>query len=253
MGALHEGHMSLVERMNEETDHGVVTIFVNPTQFNDPGDLSKYPKPIEDDIKKLYDIQCDVVFIPSVDEIYPSGVEPDDGLDFDGLDERMEGEFRPGHFGGVAQVMHRLLTIVKPHKLFMGQKDFQQTAIVQHMIRHYDLPTDLVTCPTVREPNGLAMSSRNRLLDPRLRDKASIIYQTLQQAKKDIDKLSITDIRRNALNALAIPDFKPEYFEIADGKTLLPVGDTLMHDYIVACCSVWAGEVRLIDNIIIRG
>ena len=164
----------------------------------------------------------------------------------------MEGEFRPGHFGGVAQVMHRLLSIVQPHKLFMGQKDFQQTAIVKHTIKHFNLPVEFVTCPTMREPNGLAMSSRNRLLDPQIREKASIIHNTLQRAKEDFDSSSVADIRQNAINALTIPDFRPEYFEIADGKTLLPIEDPGRHNYIVACCAVWAGDVRLIDNIIIR-
>ncbi|RLD19191.1 MAG: pantoate--beta-alanine ligase [Bacteroidetes bacterium] len=253
MGALHEGHMALVTQMNDACDHSVVSIFVNPTQFNDPGDLTRYPKPIEDDIKKLYDNHCDIVFIPSVDEVYPNGAEPDPQLGFDGLDERMEGQFRPGHFGGVAQVMHRLLTIVNPQRLFMGQKDFQQSAIVKHMISHYHLPVKFVTCPTVRESDGLAMSSRNRMLDPKLRDKTALIFQALRQAKEDIDKKSVADIRERAMKTLTVPDFRPEYFEIADGITLLPVKDPAAHEFIVACVAVWAGDVRLIDNMIIRG
>jgi len=252
MGALHLGHISLLEQAVKECDLNVVSIFVNPTQFNNPGDLLKYPRPIEDDIQVLYDNHCNVVFIPSVEEVYPNGDEPDAQIDFNGLDKRMEGEFRPGHFNGVAQVMYHLLSIVRPQSLFMGQKDFQQTAVVQRMIRHYDLRVRFVTCPTLREPDGLAMSSRNRLLDPKLRDKASLIFEALKKAKEDIDKRSIVDICREAIDSLTIPGFRPEYFEIADGKTLLPVDHPQQHDFVVACCAVWVGEVRLIDNIVIR-
>ncbi len=253
MGALHPGHMSLLDRMNEDCDVSVFSIFVNPTQFNSAHDLDKYPRPIEDDIKKLYDNRCDVVFIPAEKEIYPKGVgsEDDTRIDFKGLDERMEGIFRPGHFEGVAQVMHRLLTIVRPHLLFMGQKDFQQTVVVKRMIDHLDLPVKFVTCPTIRESDGLAMSSRNRLLDPGLRGKAPLVFQRLEKAKADIDSKPIAQIRQEAIEALSIEEFKPEYFEIADGNTLLPVEDVAQHNIIVACCAVWVGDVRLIDNIII--
>jgi pantoate--beta-alanine ligase len=134
----------------------------------------------------------------------------------------------------------------------MGQKDFQQSAIVQHMIKHFDLPVEFVICPTMREPDGLAMSSRNRLLDPDLRIKASIIFKTLQRAKQDINSRPIDDVRNDALKTLSIPNFKPEYFEIADGTTLLPVEDHTQHNIVVVCCAVWAGDVRLIDNVIIR-
>jgi pantoate--beta-alanine ligase len=252
MGALHQGHISLLDRTNKDCDHSVVSIFVNPTQFNDPRDLSKYPRPVESDIQKLYENHCDVVFIPSVDEVYPKGQKYDVQIDFGGLDKGMEGRFRPGHFSGVAQVMYRLLRIVQPQRLFMGQKDFQQSSVVRQMIRYFNLPVELVMCQTVREPDGLAMSSRNQHLDPKLRDKASLIFQVLQRAKTDIDAKPVAEIRSNALDTLTFPEYKPEYFEIVDGKTLSPVEDAAEHNYIVACCAVWAGNIRLIDNIIIR-
>jgi pantoate--beta-alanine ligase len=256
MGALHQGHISLVDRMNEDCDISVVSIFVNPTQFNNSSDLSRYPRPVEDDIQLLYGNNCHVAFIPTVDEIYPADLSESDGnstIEFDGLDERMEGKFRPGHFEGVAQVMHRLLTIVRPDLLYMGQKDFQQTAVVKHMIGHYGLPVKFVTAETIREDNGLAMSSRNRLLTASLKEKAAVIYQTLKEAKSAIGIAPIEKIQQEALDALSIPEFRPEYFEIADGNTLLSVEDATRHTFIVACCAVWAGDVRLIDNMILRG
>jgi pantoate--beta-alanine ligase len=251
MGALHEGHLSLLHRSKQNCDISVVSIFVNPTQFNNPDDLAKYPRTIERDLDMLDDARCDVVFTPSVEEMYPHGMQQGNDIDLNGLDLPMEGVFRPGHFKGMAQVVKRLLDIVQPHVIFMGQKDFQQFAIVRQMIRTLHMPVDIVMCPTIREADGLAMSSRNVRLAPEIRGLASVIYQTLMYCAEQIDHIPISTLRMACMTKLDIPGFRPEYFEIVDGDTLQPADKQTA--YIVACCAVWAGEVRLIDNMILRG
>lgn len=249
MGALHDGHLSLMVQAKEKCTLTVTSIFVNPTQFNDPEDLARYPRTLDHDLNVLLQENCGVAFVPEVEEVYPAG-QNEPPLDLGGLDQSMEGMHRPGHFQGVAQVVRRLLEIVQPEFLYMGQKDFQQGAIVGHMIKTLGLPVTLVMCPTVRESNGLAMSSRNELLDPEIRSRASLLYKTLNYAADALGAGSIEKIQHECLQKLEAPGFKPEYFEIVDGHTLKPA--TQDTNFVVACCAVWAGDVRLIDNLILR-
>ncbi len=261
MGALHEGHLELIRMAKREGCIAVASIFVNPTQFNDPRDLEKYPRTPEKDAALLLTADCDALFIPSVEEVYPLGQDLTIDLDFQELDKVMEGEFRPGHFKGMATVVNRLLDIVRPDKLYMGQKDFQQLSIVRDMIRQLKLPVELVMCPTVREPDGLAMSSRNVRLSPEMRASAPMIHQILQWAKTALQADQQVDaIQEEAMQKLRDAGFRPEYFEIVDGVTLKPIrphGSLLFREEtgftgpIVACTAVFAGEVRLIDNLML--
>lgn len=252
MGALHNGHVSLITKAKKDCDIIVCSIFVNPTQFNNKNDLKKYPRTLEKDAVMLEKAGCHIVFAPTANEVYPKNLDTSLELDFKGLDKVMEGKFRPGHFEGMAQVVKRLLDIVDPDKLFMGQKDFQQFTLVNYMIKKLKIKTELVVCPIKREKNGLAMSSRNERLPKAFRDKASLMYKILQAAYRKLDTYSIKEIETFAINKLTIPDFKPEYFSIVDGYTLKPVKDIHKHKYIVACVAVWVGEVRLIDNKIFK-
>ncbi len=253
MGALHKGHISLVQYSKNETDISVVSIFVNPTQFNDRKDLDKYPRDLFNDTTLLKGADVDILFTPTIKQIYPGRLKPLPPLDISDMAGRLEGEFRPGHFEGVVQVVKRLLDVVCPDVIFMGQKDFQQFTIIQYMIDHFDLPTRLRVCPIIREKNGLAMSSRNRRLTSGLRQKAGIIHDTLLYVKTQLGKVSVPVLEERAMHRLDTPDFYPEYFKIVDGRTLESIETLRGHDYIVACAAVWAGEVRLIDNMILRG
>jgi len=252
MGALHEGHLTLIERSKKENDITVCSIFVNPTQFDDKKDLEKYPRTTANDISLLTQKSTEVLFLPTAYEVYPKGLDTTLNLKMGQLDKVMEGEFRTGHFEGMAQVVKRLLDIVNPHQLYMGQKDYQQLTIVRSMIKQLGLPVELVMCPIKRESDGLAMSSRNVRLTPDIRKRATILSKTLKAAKTKISKETPADIQKAAMASLTIPDFKPEYFSIVDGITLLPVIDPSKSDEIVACTAVWAGEVRLIDNMILK-
>ena len=261
MGALHEGHLELIRMAKREGCLAVASIFVNPTQFNDPKDLEKYPRTPEKDAALLLSAHCDALFIPEVVEVYPPEVNLTIDLDFRQLDQVMEGEFRPGHFKGMATVVNRLLDIVRPDKLYMGQKDFQQLSIVRDMIRQLQLPVELVMCPTVREPDGLAMSSRNVRLTPEMRQIAPLIHQILQWARTALETdRSVPEIQAEALKKLSDAGFRPEYFDLVDGVSLLPIADngaiqsmkeTGEGGQIVACTAVFAGEVRLIDNLVL--
>lgn len=251
MGALHYGHLSLVERSREETDVTIVSIFVNPKQFNDPEDLRKYPRPIEADLKMLYEGGVDVVFLPDVEDVYPAGDHQ--AIDFDPgpAAETMEGKFRPGHFIGMAEVVYRLLRITSPDSLFMGQKDFQQFSIIRKLIADFHMPIQLVMCPTVREANGLAMSSRNVRLSPEARDKAGVIFNILSSGKMLFEqKTPAKAVQDIALDALRKVNFDPEYFEVVNGYTLESVQYMQDAEQIVACCAVKVEGVRLIDNMI---
>lgn len=249
MGALHAGHLDLIRHSKMQHACTVCSIFVNPTQFNDPKDLEKYPRTPEKDLTMLESVGTEVVFMPAVEEIYPPDLDTRLNLDLGQLDKVMEGAFRPGHFKGMAQVVKRLLDIVQPNALYMGQKDFQQLSIVGHMIRELQLPVDLVMVPTVREADGLAMSSRNVRLSPSQREAAPAIYQTLSWAKTQLGVRPLREIEAEAMRRLgAMPEFRPEYFQMVDGETLLPVDDPTAHAWIVACVASWVGEVRLIDN-----
>lgn len=253
MGALHDGHASLIRASVNKSDITVCSIFVNPTQFNDASDLEKYPRTLTTDVKLLKASKCDIVFAPGVKDVYPKGTKTKLKLRLGKLDKVMEGEFRAGHFKGVAQVVKRLLDIVKPDYLFMGQKDFQQFTIIQHMINQLKIPTELVVCPIKRESSGLAMSSRNVRLEKHIKARADLLYHTLLEAKVLL-KLgySAKHIESFAMKAFKVKDFKPEYFRIVSGHDLLPIKNLSKADYIVACTAVWAGDVRLIDNMILK-
>jgi pantoate--beta-alanine ligase len=252
MGALHDGHMELIRLSRRDGHRSVASIFVNPTQFNDPRDLEKYPRTPEKDIALLHDTGCDALFMPSVEEVYPPGQELTISLDFRQLDEVMEGVFRPGHFIGMATVVHRLLDIVRPQSLYMGQKDFQQLTIVRDMIRQLHMPIELVMCPTVREADGLAMSSRNMRLSPDMRAVAPVIYQILKWARSEMEQHPASVVQAQAMERLKQAGLSPEYFDIVDGISLLPVEHWEDSDFVVACTAAFAGEVRLIDNLVFK-
>lgn len=250
MGALHQGHLSLIQQSKQTTDITVCSIFVNPTQFNDAKDLEKYPRTTEQDVDLLNSIKTDIIFLPSVEAVYPTNIDTSVNLDFGTLDKLMEGEHRPGHFAGVAQVVKRLLDIVQPDKLFMGQKDYQQFCICRNMIEQLQLPVEIVMCPIVRAESGLAMSSRNMRLSESEKVVAANIHRVLLATKLNFDPTKITELKTNSVFALNnIPEFRLDYFEIADGQTLLPA--TEKSESVVACTAVFLGEIRLIDNMIL--
>lgn len=254
MGALHSGHISLVELSRRHADVTIVSIFVNPRQFNDPEDLKKYPRPIEEDLRLLHSAGADAVFLPEVEDIFPEGESHEIEFDPGPAAMTMEGKFRPGHFKGMAEVVYRLLEITSPDKLFMGQKDFQQFSIIRKLIQDFHLPIDLVMCPTIREPHGLAMSSRNVRLSPMAREKAGVIYQSLVDGKNSFEaRMSIDAIQEKAVQTLKAAGVEPEYFEIVDGYTLMPLSSYDPSTHVVACCAVKVEGVRLIDNMIWRG
>lgn len=252
MGALHEGHLSLIAESARQCDFVVCSIFVNPAQFNDTRDLESYPRIPEKDIEALCSTSCGALLYPDVDEIYPKGWTSDAPTDFGYLTQTMEAIHRPGHFEGVAKVVKRLLDIVQPDKLFMGQKDFQQCAIVTEMVRMLNLPIEVVCCDTVREKDGLAMSSRNLLLSNDERENASALFKSLLLAKDLLDRIPVSEIEQKAMELQKLAGFQPEYFSIVDGHTLKPVGDPQQHNFIVACTAAKLGKVRLIDNLILR-
>jgi pantoate--beta-alanine ligase len=254
MGALHDGHLALVKRSLEENDFTVCSVFVNPTQFNDPKDLDAYPRTLEKDSTMLLETGVHVLFCPDVREIYPEGLQTSLEYELDGLDNVMEGEHRPGHFQGVVRVVKRLLELVSPDRLYMGQKDFQQFTIIGHMIKKWKLPVELVVCPTVREFNGLAMSSRNQRLSDHMKSKAALIYKVLMEVKRRfIQQESSSELEDFAKSTFAIEGFQVEYFSIVDGANLKHVEHISQTNYAVACTALWAEGVRLIDNEIIYG
>ena len=249
MGALHEGHLSLVEKAASLCDIVVVTIFVNPTQFNDKNDLAVYPRTLESDIKLLSTVPCNYIFSPSVEEVYP--VPDMRKFDFGSLESVMEGEFRPGHFNGVAQVVSRFFEIVLPDMAFFGRKDFQQMAVIKSLVRQLKLPIEIVPCDIVREADGLAMSSRNKLLLPEHRNSAPQIYQTLKEAKELACTETVEDVKKYVLNRInSSPLLRVEYFQIVDDTNLLPIKNWCETGTKVGCIAVFAGKIRLIDNIV---
>jgi len=253
MGALHEGHLSLINKAKEINDCTVCCIFVNPTQFNEASDLTKYPRTPGKDVDLLAGVGCEVIFMPPVEEVYPKGENFDVSFDFEGLDMPMEGANRPGHFAGVAQIVHRLLDIVQPDHIYMGQKDFQQYSIIRRMLALMNSKTKIVMCDIVREADGLAKSSRNVRLTAEHRAIAPKIQEILQAAKSKIHSHFPQQIEEEAMAQLrAIEGFKPEYFTIAHGRTLRPFEVFEDVDFAVACTAVWAGKVRLIDNVILK-
>jgi pantoate--beta-alanine ligase len=249
MGALHNGHVSLIEQARQYNNLIVCSIFVNPSQFNDPKDLEKYPRTIEADIKMLEQANCDVLFNPPVDEIYDDNEQWH--LDIGQLEHLLEGKFRPGHYQGVTQVVYKLFNIVKPDTAFFGQKDYQQYLIISKMIELLNMPVKLIMCPIKREDGGLAMSSRNIHLSPADRQHALILSKTLNWVKDNFDVKNMAQLKEKAEAMInQQTGIEPEYFEIADGDTLQPANPQSAK--IVALVAARVGKTRLIDNVILR-
>lgn len=249
MGALHNGHLSLVRECKKNSDIVVVSIFVNPTQFNDLEDLKRYPRTLNKDVELLKTVNCDIVFAPSVEEIYP---EPDTRkFDFGYIESVMEGAKRPGHFNGVGQVVSRLFDIVSPDKAFFGMKDFQQVAVIKSMVEQLKYNIEIIPCPIIREESGLALSSRNALLDEDHKKNAPHIYATLKKARNLVLQMSVADLKKWIIDEInSNPYLETEYVEIVDNTTLKVVNDWSEKSIKVACVAVYAGKVRLIDNIV---
>ena len=255
MGALHDGHISLVERAVKENEVCIVSVFVNPLQFNNPDDLTNYPRKEEDDFKLLAKSGVTAVFAPSVKEIYPNWPEIKDKKTYDlGLAaEVMEGKYRPGHFQGVAHIVSLLFRIVNPDRAYFGEKDFQQIAVIRNMIASEGLKVDIVACPIKRASDGLALSSRNELLTDEQRQIAPEIHRTLKYSVEYSLNHSVKATHDTVVERLdAIPGMKVEYFEIVDARTLMPIEEWEESPWIVGCITVYCGEVRLIDNIAYR-
>lgn len=251
MGALHEGHMALIQASREENELTVCSIFVNPTQFNDAVDFEKYPRTIGADLILLERNHCDVVFIPDVDEMYQNhqSIHPD----LDGLDTKLEGVFRPGHFDGVVQIVYLLLKAIQPDRLYMGLKDFQQQAIIRRMIKVLDMPVVLRSVETLREANGLAMSSRNQRLTADQRKAAGVIYKTLEKAGQNLLKgYAVQSVIDEAIADLQIPNTKLEYFKVCDPDTLDEIKSFNDRTTAVILVTIWWGDVRLIDNLLVK-
>lgn len=251
MGALHAGHRSLVERARRENDTVVVSVFVNPTQFNDKNDLRNYPRTPEADCAVLEAAGADIVFMPSVEEVYP---EPDTRIfDFGQIDKVMEGATRPGHFNGVAQVVSRLFDLVKPRRAYFGEKDFQQIAVIKAMVAQLGIDIEIVECAIVRGEDGLALSSRNELLTPEHRKAAPHIYATIRQCSEKMATMSPEELTEWVVKTIdSNPLLKTIYFEAVDARSMQRVERWSDSERIQGCCAVQAGDIRLIDNIKIK-
>lgn len=252
MGALHQGHISLIARSKKTDSLTVGSLFVNPTQFNDKKDFEKYPSTIETDIDMLEKAGCDALFLPDVNEMYPDGTKSERHYDLGYLETILEGKFRPGHFQGVCQVVHRLLTIIHANRLYLGQKDYQQCMVLQKMISITHLKTEIIICPTLREKDGLAMSSRNMRLNEAERKGAVKISETLSFIKKELKTGYLEDLKERARQYLAAEGFKVDYVEIANAATLEPVENNDGKTPLVALIAAFLNEVRLIDNMIVQ-
>jgi pantoate--beta-alanine ligase len=248
MGALHEGHVSLLEQAKKQNNITVASIFVNPTQFNNKEDLINYPRTPDTDLKLLKTKGCDIVFMPNEKEMYP---EPDLRVfSFGNLDKVMEGKHRPGHFNGVAQVVTKLFDIITPTRAYFGMKDFQQLAIIKRLVADYQYPVEIIACPTIREPDGLALSSRNKRLSPDERQHAALISKTLFWAQQTASSMQITELKKAVTDTINNDPFlKVEYFEIVNDLTLQPIKTWQDAGGKVGCIAVNVGKVRLIDNI----
>ena len=248
LGALHQGHLSLIAQAQQQSDAVVCSIFVNPTQFNDPKDLEKYPRPIASDIEKLESIDCDALFNPEVSEMYAGNEQWH--LEIGELEHLLEGRFRPGHYQGVTQVVYKLFDIVKPDVAFFGQKDYQQFMVIQKMVDMMHLPVKLVMCPILREADGLAMSSRNIHLSTDDRQHAFVLSKTLNWLKENFDRNKIPQLQTECLARInAEPGVQPEYFEIANGENLHSADEQTQ--IIVALVAAKVGNTRLIDNVLL--
>ena len=248
MGALHSGHISLVERCVKENDVCVVSVFVNPTQFNDKADLERYPRTEEADKKLLEAAGCDIVFMPKVEEMYPE--EDTRVFNFGSIETVMEGKYRPGHFNGVAQIVSKLFDAVEPTRSYFGEKDFQQVAIIRDMVRQLNLPVEIIACPIIREESGLARSSRNELLSAEERKKAALISEVLSKSVNFAKDMSVEEVKNWVCEQFTHDSiFKMDYYDIVDSNTLQSVSSWSESDYIVGCIAVYCGKIRLIDNI----
>ena len=246
MGALHDGHLSLIKRARRENQATVCSIFVNPTQFNNKEDLEKYPRTLDNDLKLIEDY-VDIVFAPTAEEDYKEPAT--EKYDFGDLEKVMEGPMRPGHFNGVAIIVKRLFDWVKPEKAYFGEKDFQQIAIIKSLVKQYHLDIEIVPCPIVREASGLALSSRNKRLSEYEHTQAANIYRILKESVA-LGKTDTAEIRQFVADEIAKVDtLRLEYYEIVDGETLQPIRNLDDTDSVVGCITVYCGEVRLIDNI----
>jgi pantoate--beta-alanine ligase len=254
MGALHQGHLSLIESSRNENKTTVCSIFVNPAQFNDPKDFEKYPVTIDQDILMLESAGCDVLFLPPVSEIYPGRATGKEYYDLGYLEKILEGKYRPGHFQGVCKVMHRLLDIVKPDNLYLGQKDYQQCMVITKLIELIDQRSAITVniCPTLRELDGLAMSSRNMRLNSGDRIKATAIYQSLNYIKQNLQTGKLKSLKTKAVVKLDEQGFKTDYIEIADAATLQLVTEWDGKQKLVALAAAFLNEVRLIDNLLLN-
>lgn len=252
MGALHPGHISLVTKCKEECDVLVSSIFINPTQFNNADDYNKYPVTIEKDIYTLEKNGCDILYLPGVNDIYPEGTVAKEFFDLGDLENILEGKYRPGHFQGVCQVVKRLLEIVNPTHLFLGQKDYQQCMVIRKLLALEKFTIALVICPTLREANGLAMSSRNLRLSAEQKQQASNIYKTLMQIKENIRPGKVEHLKKEAAASLLDKNIYPDYVEIADASDLRAVDQWDGINTLVVLTAALVGGVRLIDNILLQ-
>ena len=250
MGALHQGHTSLVKQCVADNDITIVSVFLNPTQFNDPKDLERYPRTFEEDCKILNEVGADIVFAPTPKEMYPT---PDNRhFEFPPTSTVMEGAKRPGHFNGVCQVVSRLFYITKPHNAYFGEKDWQQICVIKQLVKYLNLDINIIECPIIREESGLAMSSRNALLTSEERAIAANIYRILKESVTKKDCLSVDELQQEVINSInAVDQLEVEYFEIVDGNTLETVHSWNDSPYIVGCITVYCGAtpIRLIDHI----
>jgi pantoate--beta-alanine ligase len=250
MGALHEGHISLVKKAKSDCDVVVISIFVNPTQFNNPTDLEKYPRIPEKDVPMLKEAGGNILFMPDVDEMYPEGTKSSEKtLELGSLGEVMEAKHRPGHFDGVITIVRKLFEAVGRSKAYFGQKDFQQLAVVRHLVKHENIPAEIISCPIVREQDGLAMSSRNMRLTPEQRKSATVLSKALFAVEREWKLKSVPELRELVTAVMKEePTVKLEYFEIADRDTLKTISEKRNA---VACIAAYVRDVRLIDNVLL--
>ena len=251
MGALHEGHMALIERCAQENDVCIASVFVNPTQFNDEGDLKSYPRQTDKDFEILKKAGCQLMFAPQVEDIYPNGPEVSN-VDLDGIENIIEGKYRPGHFRGVATVIDRFFNILRPDRAYFGFKDYQQVVVVEKLVSKRPYTIEIVACDTVRDENGLALSSRNKLLNDQEKKEASIIYKTLLSIKDNLYNKSISELLAIVEQNFANSNLELEFINIIDGNSFELVDDVSKHDKIVASIAAYQNGVRLIDNLLLK-
>lgn len=251
MGALHEGHMALIERCAKENDVCIASVFVNPAQFNDKNDLNNYPRQTDKDFEILQKAGCQLMFAPQVSDIYPDGVKIID-VNLDGIENTIEGKYRPGHFRGVATVIDRFFELIRPSRAYFGLKDYQQVVVVQKLVARMPYNIEIVPCETVRDQNGLALSSRNKLLNTQEKQEAAVIYQTLQFVKEQLNQLSIDELMKAAQKKFDDSPLTLEYLKIIDGDSFQEVKNVADHKKIVASIAAFHNNVRLIDNLILK-